>query len=442
MQYTKRVLAQLEAQYPEQTEFLQAAHEILASVQAVVDQRPEFEDAAILERLVEPERMISFKIVWQDDSGKFQVNRGIRVQYNSALGPYKGGIRFHPSVNPSIIRFLGLEQTLKNALTGLPMGGGKGGSDFNPRGKSEAEILRFCQAYMTELYRHIGANTDVPAGDIGVGAREIGYLYGQYKRIANESTGVLTGKSPLYGGSLGRTEATGHGLLYLVRRLLAERGDSVDGKQVVVSGSGNVAYYAAKKATEMGATVIAMSDSDGWIHDPAGVNLDVLREIKQVRRARISEYTDAVKTATYHEGRGIWSLGCDIALPCATQNELLADDAEALIENGCTLVAEGANMPTSADAVGKLKAAGVTYVPGKASNAGGVAVSGLEMSQNALHLHWSLEEVDGRLQAIMDSIYEQMASTAAAYGREGDYEFGANAAGFLRVAEAMLVLGI
>ncbi len=442
MHYTERVLTTLQRQYPGQPEFLQAAAEILASVRVVVDERPEFEAAAILERLVEPERMITFRVCWQDDQGKFQVNRGIRVQYNSALGPYKGGIRFHPSVNQSIIRFLGLEQTLKNSLTGLPMGGAKGGSDFNPRGKSEGEVMRFCQSFMTELYRHIGPNTDVPAGDIGVGAREIGYLYGQYKRIVNDSTGVLTGKSPLYGGSLGRSEATGHGLLYLLSHILESRKESVEGKKIVVSGSGNVAYYAVKKAQELGAAVIAMSDSDGWIHDPEGIKLEVVAKIKQQRRGRIREYADEVKGAVYHEGKGIWSLPCDIALPCATQNELDQKDAAELIRNGCMLVAEGANMPTTAEAVLALHEAGVLYVPGKASNAGGVAVSGLEMSQNAQHLMWTADEVDARLRQIISSIYQEISDTAAAYGRPGNYEFGANAAGFIRVAEAMLALGI
>lgn len=442
MHYTERVLATLQKQYPGQPEFLQAASEILASVRVVVDERPEFEAAAILERLMEPERMITFRVCWQDDAGKFQVNRGLRVQFNSALGPYKGGLRFHPSVNQSIIRFLGLEQTLKNSLTGLPIGGAKGGSDFNPRGKSDGEVMRFCQSYMTELYRHIGPDRDVPAGDIGVGAREIGYLYGQYKRIANESTGVLTGKAPLYGGSLGRTEATGHGLLYLVTQVLESRDKSIEGKKIIVSGSGNVAFYAARKATELAAIVIAMSDSDGWIHDPAGINLEVIREIKDKRRGRIHEYIKQVPEARYYEGKGIWSLPCDIALPCATQNELDYEDAEQLIKHDCQLVAEGANMPTTSRAVELLHQAGVLYVPGKASNAGGVAVSGLEMSQNAQHLKWTAAEVDLRLREVMTDIFRQISETAAAYGQAGNYEFGANAAGFLRVADAMLALGI
>lgn len=431
----------LRRRYAHEAEFIQAASEILTSVEPLVLARPEYEDAAILERLVEPERTIQFRVTWLDDDGKLQVNRGLRVQFNSALGPYKGGLRFHPSVNPSIVRFLGLEQTLKNALTGLPMGGAKGGSDFNPRGKSDRAIMRFCQSYMTELYRHIGPNTDVPAGDIGVGAREIGYLFGQYKRIVNETNGALTGKAPVYGGSLGRTEATGSGLLYLVQHILDERKSDINGKRIIVSGSGNVAFFAAKKATEFGAKVIAMSDSDGWIHDPDGIELDVVREIKQVRRGRISEYEAIVPGSTYTAGQGIWSLECDIALPCATQNEIGPDDAKQLIKNGCMLVAEGANMPTTAAAVHLLQEAGVLYVPGKASNAGGVAVSGLEMSQNAQHLFWSAAEVDERLQTIMAGIYRNISDTAAEYGQAGNYEFGANAAGFLRVAEAMLAQG-
>ena len=441
MNYTRRVFDDLRLRYKHEPEFLQAASEILQSIEPIVQMRPEYEDAAILERLFEPERSISFRVTWLDDNGKLRVNRGIRIQFNSALGPYKGGLRFHPSVNSSIIRFLGLEQTLKNALTGLPMGGAKGGSDFNPRGKSDREIMRFCQSFMTELYRHIGPNTDVPAGDIGVGAREIGYLFGQYKRITNTTNGVLTGKAPIYGGSLGRTEATGSGLLYLVLHVLNERGMTLEGKRVIVSGGGNVAIFAAKKAIALGAKVIAMSDSDGWIHDPEGLNLDTIAEIKLERRGRMQEYEALHPGSQFTSGSGIWQLPCDIALPCATQNELDAEDAKLLIANGCNLVAEGANMPTTAEAVALFHEASVLYIPGKASNAGGVAVSGLEMSQNAQHLSWSAEEVDSRLQEIMAGIYRNISDTAAAYGKPGNYEFGANAAAFIRVADAMLAQG-
>ncbi len=441
MHYTDRVLEELTARYAHQAEFLQAAQEIMASLKLVVDTRPEIEKVALLERLFEPERSISFRVTWIDDHGKVQVNHGLRVQFNSALGPFKGGLRFHPSVNESIVRFLALEQTLKNALTGLPMGGAKGGADFNPRGKSNAEIMRFCQRFMTELSRHIGPNTDIPAGDIGVGQREIGYLYGHYKRMRNETTGAMTGKSPIYGGSLGRREATGHGLLYLVKTVLENHGRGLDGQRVIVSGSGNVAYFAAKKAESFGAKVIAMSDSDGWILDEEGIKLDIIDDIKNTRRARISEYQDLVPGSVYTLGRGIWHVPCDIALPCATQNEVHLEDAKALVKNGCYLLAEGANMPTTIDAVKYLNESKVLYVPGKASNAGGVAVSGLEMTQNAQHLAWTGEEVDMHLQQIMAGIYDLISMTAKEYGQDGNYEFGANAAGFMRVAEAMIALG-
>lgn len=441
MDYAQRVLSDLKQNYPGQSEYIQAASEILTSANRVLTKHPEFEDAAVLERLMEAERLIIMKVTWMDDKNKIHVNRAYRVQFNSALGPYKGGLRFHPSVNLSIIRFLGLEQTIKNALTGLPMGGAKGGSDFNPRGKSDREVMRFCRAFMTELYRHIGPQTDVPASDIGVGAREVGYLFGQYKRIMNETSGVLTGKGLSYGGSLGRSEATGYGLLYLVRNILNDRKNGLEDKKVVISGSGNVAYYAAEKAQSFGAKVIALSDSDGFIHDPNGIQLDVVNDIKHVRRGRIREYANLVSGSRYTEGKGIWHLPCDIALPCATQNELHERDAEVLAKNGCLLVAEGANMPTTQEAIHVLHNANVIYVPGKASNAGGVAVSGLEMSQNAQHLSWTAEEVDMRLQEIMRSIHNEISEVADEYGQPDNYEFGANAAGFLRVATAMQAQG-
>lgn len=392
--------------------------------------------------MVEPERTIIFRVSWVDDNGKVQVNRGFRVQYNSAIGPYKGGIRFHPSVNLSVIKFLGFEQTFKNSLTSLPMGGGKGGSDFDPKGKSDGEIMRFCQSFMTELAKHIGPNTDVPAGDIGVGAREVGYMFGQYKRLQNEFTGVLTGKGLSYGGSLIRPEATGYGLCYFTDEMLKDNNNSFEGKIVVISGSGNVATYAAEKATELGAKVVAMSDSNGYIYDAEGVNLDVIKQIKQVERGRISEYAKRVPSAVYTEGRGIWTVKCDIALPCATQNELHLEDAKALVANGVIAVAEGANMPSTPDAVAYLQENGVMFGPAKAANAGGVATSGLEMSQNSTRLSWSSEEVDEKLHGIMVNIYKNAAKAAEEYGMKGNLVAGANIAGFLKVAEAMKAQGI
>ncbi|OCN04541.1 glutamate dehydrogenase [Erysipelotrichaceae bacterium MTC7] len=437
------VMDMVEKRNPNEPEFLQAVEEVLESLEVVATKNPEFLDAGIFERIVEPERQIFFRVPWVDDNGKVQVNRGFRIQFNSAIGPYKGGLRFHPSVNASIIKFLGFEQIFKNALTTLPMGGGKGGCDFDPKGKSDAEVMRFCQSFMSELNRHIGQFTDVPAGDIGVGAREIGFMYGQYKKIRNESVGVLTGKGLQYGGSLARTEATGYGLCYLTEAMLNDHGSSFAGKTVVVSGSGNVAIYATQKATEMGAKVVALSDSAGYIYDENGINLDVVKDIKEVRRARIKEYVDAVPTATYTEGcAGIWNIPCDVAMPCATQNELNEEAAKTLVKNGVKAITEGANMPCTPEAVSIIQANNVLYVPGKASNAGGVAVSGLEMSQNSLRLSWTFEDVDARLKAIMEEIYANISTTAKEYGLEGDYVAGANIAGFLKVARAMLAQGV
>ena len=424
-------------------EFLQAVGEVLESLTPVVERRPDIVAAGVIDRIVEPERMIMFRVPWVDDQGKVQVNRGFRVQFNSAIGPYKGGLRFHPSVNASILKFLGFEQIFKNSLTGLPMGGGKGGCDFDPKGKSDAEVMRFCQSFMTELFKHIGPDTDVPAGDIGVGGREIGYMYGQYKRLTDTHTGVLTGKGLTYGGSLARKEATGYGLCYFTREMLAGAGNSFEGKKVVVSGSGNVAIYATEKATELGGTVIALSDSNGYIYDPDGIKLDVVKEIKEVRRGRIKEYVDAVPGATYTEGcRGIWTIPCDVALPCATQNELDLDGAKALIANGCIAVAEGANMPSTPEAVEAFKAAGVLFGPAKAANAGGVATSGLEMSQNSMRMSWTFEEVDSKLDGIMVNIYKNAYAASVEYGDAGNLVMGANIAGFLKVAESMLAYGI
>lgn len=423
-------------------EFLQAVKEVLESLEPVVAKRPDLVAAGVIDRLVEPERFIQFRVSWVDDQGKVQVNRGYRVQFNSAIGPYKGGLRLHPSVNASIIKFLGFEQVLKNSLTSLPMGGGKGGSDFDPKGKSDGEVMRFCQSFMTELYRHIGQFTDVPAGDIGVGGREIGYLFGQYKRLTNQFEGVLTGKGLTYGGSLARTEATGYGLCYFTREMLADKGLSFDGKTVVISGSGNVATYAAEKAQSYGAKVVALSDSNGYIYDPNGIQLDVVKDIKQVKRGRIKEYADRVAGSVYTEGRGIWTIPCDIALPCATQNELNLEDAKALVSNGVIAVAEGANMPSTADAAEYFVDKGVLFGPAKAANAGGVATSGLEMSQNSLRLSWTFEETDQRLDSIMTNIYRNAANAAKEYGYEGNLIVGANIAGFLKVAEAMLAQGI
>lgn len=441
--YLLGVYEGLATRNPEQKEFLQAAEEVLESLEPVVAAHPEYEANGLIERLVEPERVVMFRVPWVDDAGKVQVNRAYRVQFNSAIGPYKGGLRLHPSVNLSIIKFLGFEQCFKNSLTGLPMGGGKGGCDFDPHGKSDAEVMRFCQSFMTELCRHIGPDTDVPAGDIGTGAREIGFMYGQYKRIRNEFTGVLTGKGIPYGGSLARTEATGYGLCYFTDEMLKAAGKSFEGAKVVISGSGNVAIYANQKATSFGAKVIAMSDSNGYIVDENGIDYTVIQQIKEVKRARIKTYLDYVPTAKYVEGStGIWSVPCDIALPCATQNELPLESAKALVANGCYAVAEGANMPTTPDAVAYLQQNGVLFAPAKASNAGGVATSGLEMSQNSLRLSWTFEEVDERLHNIMKDIYKNAAEAAEAYGMKGNLVAGANIAGFLKIASAMLSQGV
>ena len=440
--YVFRVLAGLEARNPQEKEFLQATREVLEALAPVFDKHPEYEEKGLLERFVEPDRAILFRVPWVDDQGRVQVNRGYRVQYNSAIGPYKGGLRLHPSVNLSVIKFLGFEQVLKNSLTGLPIGGGKGGSDFDPKGKSDNEVMRFCQSFKTELYKYIGADQDVPAGDIGVGAREIGFLYGQYKRITNLYEGVLTGKGLSYGGSLARKEATGFGLCYFTRAMLAKKGLSPAGKRVVVSGSGNVAIYAAQKIAEMGGKVVAMSDSNGYVVDEQGIQLDVVKQIKEVERGRIKEYAARVPGAVYTDGfRGIWTVKCDIALPCATQNELDLDAAKALIANGCIAVAEGANMPTTYDATKELQKAGVLFAPGKAANAGGVATSALEMSQNSQRLSWTFDEVDQKLKGIMENIFAAVDHAAAEYGAEDDYVVGANIAGFLKVADAMLAQG-
>ena len=441
--YLQGVYEGLAKRNPEQKEFLQAVEEVLESLEPVVEAHPEYEKAGLIERMVEPERIIMFRVPWVDDAGKVQVNRGYRVQFNSAIGPYKGGLRFHPSVNLSILKFLGFEQCFKNSLTGLPMGGGKGGADFDPHGKSDAEVMRFCQSFMTELYRHIGPDTDVPAGDIGVGGREVGYLFGQYKRLQNEYTGVLTGKGIPFGGSLARTEATGYGLCYFTKEMLADAGKSFEGQRVVISGSGNVATYANQKATQLGGKVIAMSDSNGYIVDENGIDYKVIKEIKEVKRARIKTYLEYVPTAKYVEGsQGIWTVPCDIALPCATQNELRLDGAEALVANGCYAVAEGANMPSTPEAIAYLQSHGILFAPAKASNAGGVATSGLEMSQNSLRLSWTFEEVDERLHNIMVNIYKTAAATAEKYGMKGNLVAGANIAGFEKIASAMMSQGI
>ncbi len=441
--YIASVYEAVEKRNAGEAEFLQAVREVLETIEPVIEKRPDLQAAGVVERIVEPERFIQFRVSWVDDSGKVQVNRGFRVQFNSAIGPYKGGLRLHPSVNASVIKFLGFEQIFKNSLTGLPMGGGKGGSDFDPKGKSDMEIMRFCQSFMTELSKHIGADTDVPAGDIGVGAREIGYMFGQYKRLANEFTGVLTGKGLTYGGSLARTEATGYGLCYFVREMLAAKGDSFKGKTVVISGSGNVAIYATQKATELGGKVVALSDSSGYVYDPNGINLDVVKQIKEVERLRISEYAKRVSGATFTPGcSGIWTVKCDIALPCATQNEIDASSAEILVKNGCKLVAEGANMPSTPEAIECFQSNGVMFGPAKAANAGGVATSGLEMSQNSLRLSWSFEEVDAKLDDIMKGIYKAAYDASVEYGCPGNLVAGANIAGFLKVAEAMKAQGV
>ena len=442
MSYVESVLAELIRKNPAQEEFIQAATEVLRSLEPVIEANPQYQKAALLERLVEPERVVMFRVPWVDDAGQVQVNRGFRVQFNSAIGPYKGGLRLHPSVNLGIIKFLGFEQIFKNSLTGLPIGGGKGGSDFDPKGKSDNEIMRFCQSFMTELYRHIGADTDVPAGDIGVGAREIGYLFGQYKRLTNRYEGVLTGKGLTYGGSLARTQATGYGLVYFTEEMLKVMGDSFKGKTVVVSGSGNVAIYATEKAQSLGAKVVAMSDSNGWVYDKDGIDLALVKEIKEVRRGRIKEYAAARPSAEYHEGKGIWGVPCDIALPCATQNELLLDDAKLLVKNSVKVVAEGANMPTTLEATEYLQQNGVAFGPGKAANAGGVATSALEMSQNSMRLSWTFEEVDEKLHGIMKGIHENAYAAAEKYGYKGNYVIGANIAGFVKVADAMMAQGV
>ncbi|MEY8380242.1 NADP-specific glutamate dehydrogenase [Ileibacterium valens] len=426
---------------PNDPEFLQAVEEVFESLQVIAKKKPELLDDGVLERMVEPDRQIMFRVPWVDDQGKTQVNRGYRVQFNNAIGPYKGGLRFHPSVNISIIKFLGFEQVFKNSLTTLPMGGGKGGSDFDPKGKSDAEVMRFCQSFMTELYKYIGPNTDVPAGDIGVGGREIGYMFGQYKKITNEWSGVLTGKGLSFGGSLVRTEATGYGLCYFTEALLNNKGTSFEGKTVAISGSGNVAIYACQKATELGAKVVTLSDSNGSIYDPEGIDLASVKEIKEVRRGRIKEYCETHPNAIYMEGKRPWSVPCDIALPCATQNELNLDDAKELVKNKVFCVCEGANMPTTPEAIHYLMENGVYYAPGKASNAGGVACSGLEMSQNAEHLSWTFEKVDEMLKDIMVGIFENCRDTAAEFGHPDEYVIGANIAGFLKVAEAMKAQG-
>ena len=441
--YLKRVFDGLSERCANEPEFLQAVEEIFETLEPVVEMHPEYEEAALFERLVEPERTIMFRVPWIDDNGKVQVNRGYRVQFNSAIGPYKGGLRFHPSVNLSILKFLGFEQIFKNSLTTLPMGGGKGGSDFDPKGKSDREVMAFCQSFMTELEKHIGADTDVPAGDIGVGGREVGYLFGQYKRLRNEFTGVLTGKLVGAGGSLIRTQATGYGLCYFTNEVLKDNGLSFEGSKVIVSGSGNVAIYACEKATQLGGKVIAMCDSNGYIHDPEGIDLDAIKDIKEVRRARIKEYVDTHPSATYTEGcKGIWTIPCDIALPCATQNEIDEESAKALVANGLKCICEGANMPSTSEAIAVFHAAGIPFGPAKAANAGGVATSGLEMTQNSERIYWSAQEVDEKLHGIMVSIFNACKSAAEEVGQPGNYQVGANVAGFLKVANAMMWQGI
>ena len=443
MSYVDEVMELVVKKNPQEPEFHQAVKEVLESLRTVVEANEEkYRKEAILERLVEPERQILFRVPWVDDKGQVRVNKGYRVQFNSAIGPYKGGLRLHPSVNLGIIKFLGFEQIFKNSLTGLPIGGGKGGSDFDPKGKSDREIMAFCQSFMTELCKHIGADTDVPAGDIGTGAREIGYMFGQYKRIRGVYEGVLTGKGLSYGGSLARTEATGYGLLYFTDEMLKINGMELAGKTIAVSGSGNVAIYAIEKAQELGAKVVTASDSNGWLYDPEGIDLAALKEIKEVKRARLTEYKNYRPNAEYHEGRGVWSVRVDIALPCATQNELFLEDAEALVANGCIAVAEGANMPTTIEATQYLQAHGVLFAPGKAANAGGVATSALEMSQNSERLSWTFEEVDAKLKNIMVNICHNAANAAEKYGAKGNYVVGANIAGFEKVVDAMLAQGV
>ena len=442
MSYVSDVLEKVIEKNPAQPEFVQAVKEVLESLEPVIEANPQYQKEAILERITEPERQLMFRVPWVDDNGNVQVNRGFRIQFNSAIGPYKGGLRLHPSVNLGIIKFLGFEQIFKNSLTGLPIGGGKGGSDFDPKGKSDREVMAFCQSFMTELFRHIGADTDVPAGDIGTGAREIGYLFGQYKRLKNCYEGVLTGKGLTYGGSLARTEATGYGLLYITEELLKDHDIDIKCKTVCVSGAGNVAIYATQKAQQLGANVVTLADSTGWIYDAEGIDVEAVKEIKEVKRARLSEYKNYRPNAEYHEGKFMWTIPCDIALPCATQNELDVEAAENLINNGVIAVCEGANMPTTLEATKKFQDAGIMFVPGKAANAGGVATSALEMSQNSQRLSWTFEEVDQKLQGIMVNIYHNIADAAKKYGYEGNYVVGANIAGFVKVADTMIAQGV
>ena len=443
MSYTEEVYERVVAQNPGEPEFHQAVKEVLDSLKVVIDKNEEeYRSMSLLERLVEPERIISFRVPWVDDKGVVQVNKGYRVQFNSAIGPYKGGLRFHPSVNQGILKFLGFEQTFKNSLTGLPIGGGKGGSNFDPKGKSDREVMAFCQSFMTELSKYIGADTDVPAGDIGVGGREIGYLFGQYKRIRGLYEGVLTGKGLTYGGSLIRTQATGYGVVYMLDEIMKAHNDSIDGKTFIVTGSGNVAIYAVEKAQQLGGKVVAMCDSNGYVYDPEGIKLDIVKDIKEVKRGRIKEYADRVESATYTEGTGIWNIKCDVYLPCATQNELALEGAKTLVANGCKYVVEGANMPTTLDATTYLQENGVLFMPGKAANAGGVATSALEMSQNSMRLSWTAEEVDEKLHGIMRDIFHKADDAAKRYGMEDNYVAGANIAGFEKVVDAMKAQGI
>ena len=443
MSYTEEVYERVVAQNPGEPEFHQAVKEVLDSLKVVIDKNEEeYRSMSLLERLVEPERIISFRVPWVDDKGVVQVNKGYRVQFNSAIGPYKGGLRFHPSVNQGILKFLGFEQTFKNSLTGLPIGGGKGGSNFDPKGKSDREVMAFCQSFMTELSKYIGADTDVPAGDIGVGGREIGYLFGQYKRIRGLYEGVLTGKGLTYGGSLIRTQATGYGVVYMLDEIMKAHNDSIDGKTFIVTGSGNVAIYAVEKAQQLGGKVVAMCDSNGYVYDPEGIKLDIVKDIKEVKRGRIKEYADRVEGATYTEGLGIWNIKCDVYLPCATQNELPLEGAKALVANGCKYVVEGANMPTTLDATSYLMENGVLFMPGKAANAGGVATSALEMSQNSMRLSWTAQEVDEKLHGIMVDIFHKADDAAKRYGMEDNYVAGANIAGFEKVVDAMKAQGI
>ena len=443
MSYTEEVYERVVAQNPNEPEFHQAVKEVLDSLKVVIDRNEEeYRRLSILERLVEPERIISFRVPWVDDNGTVQINKGYRVQFNSAIGPYKGGLRFHPSVNQGILKFLGFEQTFKNSLTGLPIGGGKGGSNFDPKGKSDREVMAFCQSFMTELFKYIGADQDVPAGDIGVGAREVGYLYGQYKRLTGLYEGVLTGKGLTYGGSLVRKEATGYGVVYMLDEITKAHNDSIQGKTVIVTGSGNVAIYAAEKVTQLGGKVVAMCDSNGYIHDPEGIKLDIVKDIKEVKRGPIKEYADRVEGASYTDGKGIWNIKCDVYLPCATQNELDLDGAKALVANGCKYIAEGANMPTSLEATNYVQENGVLFMPGKAANAGGVATSALEMTQNSMRLSWSAEEVDEKLHTIMKDIFKKVDEASKRYDMEDNYVVGANIAGFEKVVEAMKAQGI